>query len=373
MPDQTFDNSKKVLRKIASVIQLPSYVQEAPVLTKAAADALPNSAFALPYERQYPVDTPANTWLSMAYFVQDPPVLDSLPQKQATATMVMAAATHGILGDVNALLQQKSAVATVEKKAEAPQTYGAVIKSAGKDVGHFPLNRPGQVVEAQTYFNKHSAHYDADTRRVIATAIVKAARDMGVPVSSAAVASEAGILNGTPDINNISRELEVRAFRLKQAQTQMPFPEVVPSPAGNAYEHVWALVVTAPAEILTKAAADLALAVAKIDDAHGMRELYGRELTAPALFFNPRPNPADLRKSASAAAAADTLTMGGYEFSLTKLAEIGSSNYIPIFGVGVVADLLADGGGIDKVKLAQYLGSCSEAEQYVIADALVNG
>jgi len=70
MQDHTQDTSRGHLFKIGSLIHMPDFVKEAELVSPEDLKTLPSESFADPDKRQFPVPTPADTWLSTTYFTK---------------------------------------------------------------------------------------------------------------------------------------------------------------------------------------------------------------------------------------------------------------------------------------------------------------
>lgn len=71
MLDHTEDKNYSTLYSISRDVDFPSFVKEAEVRDHSELKDLDNKAFADRQNRRYPIDTPADTWLSYCYFMKN--------------------------------------------------------------------------------------------------------------------------------------------------------------------------------------------------------------------------------------------------------------------------------------------------------------
>lgn len=364
--DSTTDTSLAQLHRIGQQYRVPDYVSKAVAITEKTASSLPREVFALPMQRRYPIDTAANTWLSAAYMAVAPPQgLNEIETKYACDRMILAAQIHGIVDDVAAVLAPAPAQ-TKTASAEA-KVYGAIIKVAGAEEKHFPLNSVGQVVAAIQVFDKYAAAYPGPIRKQIAQAIVKQAQCLGVGISDRAVLQETG--DGFPDPAIVLAQLEARADIVKAADIGIDPAPQIPATYYNGYAELLPVLRKMSAQEWVKHAQALAEQVSMLDDSYGLRPGYGKTLLRPAQFFHAVPVKV---AEEAVAAAADVIALGGYNFSLSKMAAASPILYVPVLGMAQVTALLDDNGNMSQTKLAAFLSQLNEDSAAAIGEALAH-
>ena len=113
MMDQIRDRNQVHMYQLYTLVEFPDFVKTAAQLTEAEAQDLPLSAFALPSERAFPIDSKANTWLSWAYFCK---TANDIPQytRDSISSLLREAAVFWGISDL-------PKPECFEKKATAPR------------------------------------------------------------------------------------------------------------------------------------------------------------------------------------------------------------------------------------------------------------
>jgi hypothetical protein len=113
-------------------------------------EKLPSSLFADPINREYPIDTPKNTYLSALYMYTD-----GMVNKTASAhdieikkAIKLAGAMHGISDDIDKLSQTLGSY--ILKTANEAKVANNTKKFAyiSGDTGYFPTNTPEEIIKA---------------------------------------------------------------------------------------------------------------------------------------------------------------------------------------------------------------------------------
>lgn len=107
--DQTTDFSFRELHAFLSGVEIPEYVKNAEMLTKEAADTLPDSAFADQYHRAFPIKSAEDTYLSNVHFVQKRAELTNLWGENyvndVATRLIKAAELFNIYGDLQSIIK----------------------------------------------------------------------------------------------------------------------------------------------------------------------------------------------------------------------------------------------------------------------------
>lgn len=359
--DLLADTSHRLLHAIATKYTLPDYVASAAILTKAAAADFPQGLFALPYQRAYPLDSPASTWLSAASMMTEPPVsLSSLELNEAAGRIIKAAQHYGILEDVIAVFYPPQ-----EKVAEAPVTYGMIIKQAdGEELKLYPMRGPADVLAATEHFEKHANQLPTSHRAEIAKTIVKVAQQLGLSLQPLSrVQKEAGTAPAYPDLRLLATDLRARGQLLRKqgdaTGDSKRFADIVEALTKLSAEH------------LIQARGDISHQLGSMDDALGLRQHYGAQILPPSDFMFAIPVE---HIEAIKAAEADTVYLGEHPVSLTKLAALGPMVFTTYFGPAFTSKLLGHGPAshINKQALAAALSEMDDHTKTAFGDYLAN-
>ena len=346
--DALHDNSHRTWIDLAETAEpfIPSYVQEYTLPDKEAASKIPDSLFADPARRLFPIDSKEAVWLSAAYFAKNAEALpyDEVEQEYVKESIKAAAVVYGNDTDVGKIM---SAVGTKpeEKQAEdMDENYGWVMRSEDGTVvaRKYPMFDATGVKKASSYFNEFRANYPIGVRRAISRNIMRKAAEHDVKLADLepSVLREAGF--GIPCKNVLMDEIYERAHLTKDAESAILL--------ANVNELLVGMDDTTVGQSLDK----IAEVIDAFDSASGLVSQYNKKISMPADFlFN-----IDLNKAA--AVIEDTVELGKYTFSLSKLAELDPSVYGQVLGDDFVKNIVKTSNGkivIDSTKLADELYS----------------
>jgi len=333
--------------KFASLI--PVYVMDSEMQTKEAAEKLADREFADDGRRLFPIDSPAATWLSAAYFAKNAgaayiPVLKTAVE----ARIKQAAGVYGIADDVEAIMAAVRTPDAVKSAADDDSNYGWVQKTAAGTERRYPMFDEVGVMKAAAYFVENRRHYPRDMRSTIAKAIMAKAAAYGVKVSDV-VRREAGI--GMPRRDTVMAELLERAHLCKDAESSA------------ALANLNELVATAPMDELSGELDKIAEVIDTVDRLSGLDRDYGRRLLSPADFLY------DIDPKVAEAALEDSVELARNVFSVTKLAELPDSVFSDVLGEDFLARVKT-AEKIDKIKLADELYSLPAPDKRALEDHL---
>ena len=168
----------KTLKKIASV--LPENVKTAEL---AEVEKLPDSAFAWPEKRAFPIHRPEDILLSTAYYCSD--VQDGKEMPPCVKQNLVKAAYIWKIEDQFQKVAESAAQLTSRKPVQ--EYWGLQENYKGKELKRYPLFDAQHVKMASEYFSKQYAHYPMLWRIKIASKIEKRAQDLGVTLPTSSV------------------------------------------------------------------------------------------------------------------------------------------------------------------------------------------
>ena len=325
---------------------VPGFVLDAPLLTKEAADDLPNSLFADDVRRLFPIDSPANCWLSAAYFAKN--AFDGQYRAPYCAAveerLLKAAETYGIEDQVKATMD---AVSTpIEEKQAADQDNWGWISGREK---HFPMFDREGTVKAAAYFEDNRFLYPMDMRVTVARAIIKKSEFYGVEVPDT-IRREAGY--GLPRRDTLVSELLDRAYRCKDAAVSETLASIVENLCG------------APMDEIQTSLEKLAELIDETDRLEGLDNQYGKKVLAPADFLY------SMDTKIAEELADDAIELGRSLLSLSKLAELDPAVFAEALGEDFAERIKTAEGKVSRTKLADELHSLVAPDRLALEEHL---
>lgn len=345
--DQSQKTWYQICTKYASAI--PDFVLDAEYPTKEAAANLTNREFADEIKRAFPIDSPANIWFSAAYFAKcaeeayKPGLRDFVE-----ARIKFAADTYRIRNDVEKIMEEVRN-GTMTKAAAADTDFGWVGQHNGQTVRRYPMFDVEGVKKANAYFAENRFKYPDAMRRTIAAAIMQKCAQYDV-TPCREVRVEAGA--GMPRRDTLMDELLYRSRMAKDAECSM-----VVANLNN-------LIAAATPEEFNGMADKIAEVISALDEVEGFRKEYGKTLLAPADIVY------DMSIKQAEELVNDSVQLGKYTFSTTKLAELDVSIYGDVLGDDFVERIKSASGGVDRQKLADELYSLPIPDKRALEDHL---
>lgn len=310
---------------------IPSYVLDAPLPEKTAADALPDRAYADDVRRLFPIVTPVDTWLSAAYFAKHAEeVYTSALRSHVESRIKEAAAVFGIADDVSAIMTAIRQVPEVKQASDGD--YGWVKGTERK----YPMFSAVGVHKAAEYFMENRYQYPPAMRKTIAAAIMRKAGEFKVDVP-ASIRKEAG--HGLPRRDTLMAELLERSRSTKDAELSQAVANVNEMIAVAGMDEI--------GEVLDK----VAEVVDALDKAEGLNLGYGKRRLAPADFIY------DMDPKEAEKLIEDSVELKNHVFSIQKLAELPPTLFSDVLGEDFVSRVKSADGKIDRSKLADELYS----------------
>lgn len=352
--DALHDNSHRTWIHLADTYEplIPSYVSEYTLPDKEAASKIPDSLFADPARRLFPIDSKEAVWLSAAYFSKNASALpyDDVETEFVGECIKDAALVYGIDADVNKVM---AAVSTkpVEKQAEDDESnWGWIMRAEDGTVmaRKYPMFDTVGVKKASDYFNDYRSSYPLGIRRTISRNIMRKAAELGVKMAELkpSVLREAGF--GIPRKDVLMEEIYERSHLAKDAESAILL--------ANVNELIAGMDDTTIGENLDK----IAEVIDAFDCAVGLDKQYNVKVLMPADFVFD----VDLNKAAEA--IEDTVELNRYIFSLSKLAELEPQVYGDVLGDDFMKNIVKTSNGkivIDSVKLADELHSLPKPDK----------
>lgn len=294
-------------RQVSRMPALEAFVKQAEVEQDDVA-SLPDTAFAWPAERKYPIHTPEHAALSYAYSK----VASALP-KEVTANLVQALEAYDV--PESTFAEQEVKVASDENDFLIPEHRLFMVKTAA------------QCKRAQDDLVAAISKLDLENRAIACANLVKKADDLGVELRPE-VLQLAGLVVSSTKI--AAQWLDARAG-------QRPDGDIYK----GAYEVLANQLRKGPEELSDrKGLLKVAAAIAELDERSGLDRHYDRKLPDPLrTMFN------------TEKLASKSVDLGGTFISVAKLAQLPASFWEDLGGKEL-GDEIAPGGVVDQSKLA---------------------
>ena len=347
--DILHDNSHKTWYQIGTQYekQIPEFVMNATLPEKEAVDQLPNSAFADDNSRVFPIDSPAATWLSAAYFAKNAAAAGySVGMCQYIEGRLMKAAQAFGIGDsVTAIVSAIKQPPEEKQAADVAENYGWVSGTGRK----YPMFDATGVKRAASYFMENRFNYPPVMRKTIAGNIMRKAAEYGVVVDDT-VRKEAG--QGLPRRDTLMQELLDRARLAKSAEASVAIGNLVES-----------LATVGPDELMTQLD-KIAEVIDMLDQSEGFDKQYGKRMLSPAEFIY------DIDPKVAEAMLEDAVELDQHVFSLKKLAGLSPDVFGAVLGDEFVSRVKQADGKIDVEKLGDELFSLPRPDRTALEQHL---
>ena len=300
-----------LFRQVTRMPALESFVKSASVDTEEA-NSLPDSAFAWPAERKYPIHTPEHAALSYVYTK----VAGSIPP-EVVENLEKAIDLYQI--PLSTFEETETKVASVQEQYVLPEYK------------FLPLNTADQVKVAQTRLLEELHKLEVVDRATAAANLVKRANELKV-TPRVEVMKLAGLV--VSDTRTAADWIEARTARLSDDKLQYK----------KAYETLAAGMRRGPKETFDRdGLLKVASALAEMDAAAGLEKYYDRKLPDPLqTVFN------------TTKVAGSTIEVAGAHIPLSKLAQLPASFWEDLGGPELSSEV-APGGVVDTAKLATIL------------------
>lgn len=340
------DSNFQQLHHIFRVYDVPEFVKraEADDTLRKPEEPLAVTAFADPLHRKYPMTTPAMTWLSTCYFIENVKQAAASGVKRSRTPedqvilgrLTKAAAFWGIEPAVMDLFScvEKQAAATVEGLDD--EDFALVVDWEGKKERRFPIVNPASIKSAATRLYEDRAMYPWSWRQHAASRIINRADELGVDLGEnrdyIAKAAGLGFATGT----TIGGEIAKRITHIQKT---------APDTASKMAVFAKTAMISEPSPELSKTAAAM---VDAVDRSFGLHKLYRRGLPTPEeLFYG-----TSLEKLAAVKDSVIQLTTGTV-YNVSDLQNLDLEKIARILGDDIYHAVNEPGIGIDFDKFAE--------------------
>jgi hypothetical protein len=340
---------------------IPDYVLEYQLPEEKEAQDMPDRLFADSHRRLFPIDSPAATWLSAAYFSKRA-AANELPYNAGEAEYVKglllkAADLYDIENDAVKISHDivKLDIPDTPQPEQDDSNYGWVMKAASGEIlaRKYPMFDERGVEKAAAYFDEYRARYPLNVRRHISHNILRKAAEYGVDTDNlpGSVMREAGF--GLPQRDVVMSEMLRRAKLTKDAEASLAL--------ANINLMISELDNTEFGHSLDK----LAEVLDDFDRGAELTQHYGTRLRMPADFLYDVP----LKQAEDAVAGA--ILLDQYAFSAEKLAALDPTVFTDVLGDSVVRDMSTD-EKLDQQKVADVLPTLPRPDKVALEEHLVS-
>jgi hypothetical protein len=331
--------------------KVPEYVYNHEPTTKEAADSLPDALFADIVHRQFPVSSPADTWMSAAYFNENKHNIKSADLKGYVEQVIKRAAEqYGISKDVDDVLCRRSVEVLDPENDEG--NYCLVMKDAsgGTVSRDYPVFDAEGLKKACTYFARNRSSYPLETRTRIAIGLAKKAAQFNIDIPEL-ISKEA--MDAVPYRPFLMSELMERILLTKDAESATVIGSLVE------------MLNFASSDELIKSADDFVHTLDELDQLNGLDKHYGRLLLSPSeVVFSMTVKQAE-------SAVRDNITLNKLTFSATKLAGVSPFVFREALGDDILAEI-SDNGKLSAEKLAAVIPTLPRPDRLILEQAIVS-
>jgi hypothetical protein len=343
--DASSDQSYAKLNQLNALYgPFPDYVKQASREDALVPVGLLPRAYADDIGGQLPCHTKAACLLSAAYFLEGRDQLPKDVARHVANRLEKAAADHGILADLEKLVQLSNAHVKSAQATNLPDSEFAYIKQAadGSRERHYPIRNPEEVKVAAAWFAEHRDHFSFGNRQAIAERILDKAAALSVsfePALDDLLEKQAG--RGVYDPIFAAGQLRFRAKldllpeTMKQAMLKLA--------DGLELNPVIATDLATTIKIAT--------IVDQYDRAIGLNRKYSRFVQRPEdIFFS------GSLKQASTFVKNACPTPTGSIYNRDDLSRLSVGQVADLFGTKIAHDV-SEGLTVDTVKLARVIAN----------------
>ena len=174
--------------KVLSGQELPGFVKEAGFDENFDVSQVPSQSFADPHRRLFPCHTPADTYLSAAYYHARKEAADA----GVESSLRKFARLHGIEDEVDEARRVASAWRERQEGTKNPKTAASVAFAIESSMGTWSGEGAEALTKAAGSFVRQYANFDLEELQEVAGSFLKAAADQGaeLPVDVARFAGQ---------------------------------------------------------------------------------------------------------------------------------------------------------------------------------------
>ena len=341
------DKQLKILNLVRTRAGIPEFAKEASV-TEDEVEGLPDSCFAWPEKRAFPIDSKANAFLSSTYFLcTSNPESSAIPE-HVHDNLDSAADLFGIKEDLLKVASQFKDPKTI---TVSPEDFGLYYRDEDTVVKKYPLMDGDMVKAASEHFENHYSDFSLEDRRTISDNILLKAAQFGVVLDTPNVFKFSGCM-GNLNKEKLIDEVEKRAYRNQNTPFHEPYLELSEKLKGvDSYD--------------VASVRGLQETLVGLDKQAGIDRYYGRHYENPyEALYSSDADMGYLQKTAE-----QTVNVGDTPVPLTSLLGVPPSLYEDVLGSGAKHELMT-GDSLDPVKLSSVLPTLPKPEAAFLVEQL---
>jgi len=342
--DQDHDILNSSLIKLAENKIIFNIIKKAEIREEKGLDKLVSHQFAFPEARYFPIDTPENTLLSAAYFLEKSGSFSLKTKDLIQKNLVSAAILYNVEDQLLKLAEEILSESKSKELNDSDENYGLVVTIEGRTERKYPLKTEVNVKSAIEYFEKNYAKYPVSWRRYIAENIRSKAYFFNIEIPEESKIREYSGTGGC----HIFKAAEYLNERVKYAPT-LESATVYNNIAKNlANQPVGSTDLEKTAEFIRK-----------FDELCGMQKFINRGCIKDAyqtIFNEPL-----IKK-------AETINLAGKEFSKDDLANTNKEIYSIAMGEDFIKQVVDDTGHLDTKKLIDVISTLPRPDQSILAE-----
>lgn len=223
--DSRHDFSNKELISFLSEAAVPEYVKTAHVATFEDVATLDKTAFADQYNNAFPIDTPANTYVSWAFFMNKKADLDKRWGKGYTSEVEDNFNKAGELHKVSQDLSEYTKHLHSKQAKDYTVKHIYTIKVADVSEDLFPVKTTQDFTKQAEVLNNSFSNLPFSDRVSAAKAFVKQAGDYGVDELPDLLCKYAGLY--FPERNVVSAEMYRRVNKISDDETVLKYASLI--------------------------------------------------------------------------------------------------------------------------------------------------
>ena len=223
--DVLSDYSHRELYSFLDVNTIPDFVKQAEVITKEAADKLSEDGFADRYHRAFPIDSPANVYVSNAYFINKKAELEKIWGKKYVTEVESRIDKSAELFEIEENIKAYNNDLTVKTAADYTEKCVSSIQSGQGTYELFPYKTAADIEKQAQFFANDIKNYPFQWRCQIASDFVKAAIENSAEELPELVCKYAGYY--FPDTRNIATELTRRMNKISNEKAKQEYKTLI--------------------------------------------------------------------------------------------------------------------------------------------------
>lgn len=180
MLDQTTDLAGQLLHRLQQIVALPVFVKSASFSELQGDENLSPNAYACPGKRLFPCHSPAATWLSTGFFLQQKDGLQPDAAADIDKRLHKFAAYHNVTNAVETLRQKYADFTQLPEDERLDDSdYALVLKQGEQKKRYYPLRNSREVKQAGQYYLQYRDRLSYDMRRRFAAKLLEKAAQYG--------------------------------------------------------------------------------------------------------------------------------------------------------------------------------------------------